>query len=172
MPAVVPAGGFPPKKGAPRVASSDAAVSVLPAQQADPLSAPLIFGGSPTTAEMTAMPNQPRAARDAPEAATAMGQDSPRGVPWGDPGTHGGQDQGEYSAGKALHAEQQVAGGLWGVATPQALAQGSVKTPGLVKAWKGVSELLQQMSPGSQVTLENPRCSKNALMATCCNMSS
>lgn len=150
VPAVVPSGSPSADKGDPGVALSGAAAYTLPAQQAGYPSAPPGFGGSPPTAELTAMPRQPRAAGDAP-GALSMGQDSPDVVPVRPPGALGGQGQDGCSAGEALHAAQQVARGLGGVATPQALAQGSAKTPGLVKAWQGVSELLQQMSPGSQV---------------------
>lgn len=137
MSAFVPSDGSSVDKGAPGVALKGAAAFTVPAQQADHPSAPAGFTGSHPIAEVTAMPSHTRAVGNAP-GALPVGQDSPNVVPVRPPGALG-----------AL----ALAGGLGGVATPQALAQGSAKTPGLVKAWKGVSDLLQQMSPGSQVII-------------------
>ena len=68
-----------------------------------------------------------------------------------------GEDQGSGSrvnrtASHKLH-EAQLAPGLGAAGTPMGLAQGSLKTPGVVKAWNGVAQLLQQMTPASQVLL-------------------
>ena len=129
----------------------------LPAQQAAPPSAPLTVGSSPTTAVLPTIPWHTDQHRGS--GARPLRQGSPREGPNGD--FHGGpalgSGQGRYPAGGAgdpskEHAVEQAAG-TGAVATPVALGQGPVKTPGLVKAWNGVTELLQQMSPGSQVSL-------------------
>ena len=125
----------------------------LPPQQADPHSAPLTVGSSPTTAVLTTIPRQHRASGDG-LAARSLRKHCPSGPNGrGHEGPALGSGQGRHSAEGAVdstkeQAVEQVAGA---VATPMALGQGPVKTPGLVKAWNGVTELLQQMSPGSQV---------------------
>ena len=129
----------------------------MPAQQADPHSAPLTVGSSATTTVLTTIPrhtDQHRASGDG-LAARSLRKHSSRGGPTGrgHEGPALGSGLGRHSAAGAVdstkeQAVEQVAGA---VATPMALGQGPVKTPGLVKAWNGVTELLQQMSPGSQV---------------------
>ena len=162
MPAVVPSARPSADKAAWPPASSGVATCTLPAHQANSLSAPLAVGGSPTTADLPTMPchtDQRPASKDVAQA-SVLGQNSLKGVTLEALGGRARpplrQGQGEPTAVNALdsrklHAEEVA--GLGAVGTPQALAQGPVKTPGLVKAWNGVTELLQQMSPASQVML-------------------
>ena len=176
LPAVVPLTGPSPCQAAPLLASHGvancillaqdagppstplaAATCLLPAQQAAPCSAPLNVGSSPTTAVLTTIPRHTD--QHGGSGARPLRQDSPRegrngGVREG-PALGSGQSQ--YSAGGAVDSSKgqsrEQAAGAGAFATPMALGQGPVKTPGLVKAWNGVTELLQQMSPVSQVTL-------------------
>ena len=160
-PLAAAASPLPAQQAEPPSPSLPLVTCPLPAQQADLPSGLLTVGSSPTTAVLTTIPRHPehhRAPGDG-HVANPLRQDSPRGGP--DGGGLGdlalGSGQGRYPAGGPVdtskgHVVEQAAG-AGAVGTPMALGQGPVKTPGLVKAWNGVTELLQQMSPGSQVIL-------------------
>ena len=145
-----------------------AAVSPPPAQQADPSSPLLVVSpcplpqqgdppSAPLTASLTAIPrhtNQHGASGDG-LGSRPLTQHSSKGgqIGWGHGAPALGSGQGPCPAVGAVDSSKGPTTGAGAVATPMALEQGPVKTPGLVKAWNGVTELLQQMSPGSQVIL-------------------
>ena len=141
--------------------SAETAAQAPPTQQAQIL--PATLGYSPATA----VPSQPMlegsAAAAVGNAVTGEQVDgqaaaAAAGITCMLPATGQGQGQGSGPAVAKLEsdrlpaAEEVSALGLGQVGTPRALAQGSLKTPGVVKAWNGVAQLLQQMTPISQVT--------------------
>ena len=141
-----------------KLTAAEAAAQVLRAQQAETLPATLshsppatavacraVLDGSAAAAVGNTVPRE----EDHGQAAAAADVSYP--LPATGQGQGGGQMMAKLESDKLPAGEAAPRSGL--VKTPSALAQGSLTTPGVAKAWNGVAHLLQQMTPVSQVLL-------------------